>query len=136
MVTLASHSGLNGCMVQATPTILVPCRSMATIRDSENVARRLVKLYLPVETVRRMDAAILRCSGAYLDRAEFVTEAVLDRLAEEGQGVVEQLPIAPARPAKLAAVREAAPEFVPQTADVVGLFGDWLSNGDVATLEP
>jgi hypothetical protein len=105
---------------------------MATIRDQAEIPRRLVKLYLPVETVRRMDAAILRSAGAYFDRAEFVTEALIDRLAEEGHGTVEQLPLPQERTTELAAV----PEPAELAADVleVGMFGDWLSSGSAPTL--
>lgn len=105
---------------------------MVTIRDPNDVPRRLVKLYLPVEIVRRMDAAILRSAGAYFDRAEFVTEALVDRLAEEGHGAVEQLPLPQERTTQLAAVPELA-EFAPDMPEV-GMFGDWLSSGSVPTL--
>lgn len=109
---------------------------MATIRDPQDVPRRLVKLYLPVETVRRMDAAILR-GGAYFDRAEFVNEALIDRLAEESHGAVESLPLQRERkPTPLTAVPEPKVEFAPDIAESVGLFGDWLSNGAVPTLPP
>lgn len=103
---------------------------MATIRDPHDVPRRLVKLYLPVETVRRMDAAILRSGGAYFDRAEFVNEALVDRLAEEGHGAVEQLALPQTPATKLAAV----PEFAPDMPEIVGMFGDWLSKTPVPTL--
>jgi hypothetical protein len=105
---------------------------MATIRDPHDVPRRLVKLYLPVETVRRMDAAILRSAGAYFDRAEFVTEALIDRLAEEGHGAVEQLQLPSERATQLVAVPEPA-ELAPDVPEI-GMFGDWLSDGSVPTL--
>lgn len=108
---------------------------MVTIRDPDDVPRRLVKLYLPVETVRRMDAAILRSGGAYFDRAEFVNEALIDRLAEENHGSVESLPLEhKLRP--LVAVPEPKVEFAPEIAESVGLSGDWLSKGPVPTLPP
>jgi len=44
---------------------------------------RLVKLRLPADLVRAMDQAILRSGGAYLDRNEYVAEAIRDRLTEE-----------------------------------------------------
>jgi hypothetical protein len=110
---------------------------MATIRDTNDIPRRLVKLYLPVETVRHMDAAILRSEGAYFDRAEFVNEALIDRLAEERRGSVEPVALPPERKsAPLAAVLEPKVEFAPDIAESVGLFGDWLSNGAVPTLPP
>lgn len=107
---------------------------MATIRDPHDVPRRLVKLYLPVETVRRMDAAILRSGGAYFDRAEFVNEALIDRLAEEGHSAVEQFPLPHMRPAQLAAVPEPAVEFADDVPEMVGMFGDWLSKAPIPTL--
>jgi DNA-binding PadR family transcriptional regulator len=110
---------------------------MATIRDPDNVPRRLVKLYLPVETVRKMDAAILRSVGGYFDRAEFVNEALIDRLAEENHGAVEPLSLQQDRkPTPLVAVPEPNFEFAPDIVESVGLFGDWLSNGAVPTLPP
>jgi hypothetical protein len=45
--------------------------------------KRLVKTWLPVDLVRQMDVAIVRSGGGYLDRAEFIAEAVRDRLAED-----------------------------------------------------
>jgi hypothetical protein len=103
---------------------------MATIRDSQDVPRRLVKLYLPVDVVRRMDAAIPRSDGAYLDRAEFVTEAIIDRLAEEELGTG---PDASQRPAKLAAVPTLSPDTAAQP-ETARMFGDWLSSNSVPTL--
>ena len=44
---------------------------------------RLVKLLMPTDVVRQMDQAILAASGAYQGRADFVIEAVRDRIAEE-----------------------------------------------------
>jgi hypothetical protein len=55
---------------------------------------RLVKLRLPADLVRAMDRAIVRSRGAYLDRNEFVAEAIRDRLNEEGVPPVEELAIA------------------------------------------
>jgi len=110
---------------------------MATIRDPHDIPRRLVKLYLPVETVRRMDAAILRSGGAYFDRAEFVNEALIDRLAEEGHGSVESRPIQQDHKSPpLAAVPALDVEFAPDVAERTGHFGEWLSNGSVPTLPP
>jgi hypothetical protein len=45
--------------------------------------KRLVKTWLPVDLVRQMDVAIVRSGGGYLDRAEFIAEAIRDRLGEE-----------------------------------------------------
>jgi len=45
---------------------------------------RLVKLQLPVPLLRAMDGLILASGGRYFDREEFIAEAILDRLAEEG----------------------------------------------------
>lgn len=44
---------------------------------------RLIKLLLPTDLVRKMDAAILTSQGGYQDRNEFVGEAITDRLTEE-----------------------------------------------------
>jgi len=107
---------------------------MATIRDLDNIPRRLVKLYLPVDTVRRMDAAILRSDGAYFDRAEFVNEALIDRLAEEGNGAVQPTPPPQTRPAELVAVPKLSVAFVPDLPETVGLFADWASRARVPTL--
>lgn len=110
---------------------------MATIRDTHDVPRRLVKLYLPVETVRRMDAAILRSEGAYFDRAEFVNEALIDRLAEESHGTVEPVPLPPERrPTPLAAVPEPKVAFAPDIAASAGLIGEGLASVAVPTLPP
>src|SRR5713101_5728250 len=50
----------------------------------EEEALRLVKLRLPARLVRLMDRTISRSQGAYLDRNEFVVEALWDRINEEG----------------------------------------------------
>ncbi len=44
---------------------------------------RLVKLLMPADVVRQMDQAILAADGAYQGRADFITEAVRDRISEE-----------------------------------------------------
>jgi hypothetical protein len=46
-------------------------------------SKRLVKVILHADLVRRMDRRILASGGAYEDRAEFIAEAILDRLTEE-----------------------------------------------------
>lgn len=43
-----------------------------------------MKLRLPAPLVRALDRAIAGSSGAYLDRNEYVAEAIRDRLLEEG----------------------------------------------------
>jgi hypothetical protein len=54
------------------------------VEPHENApAPRLVKLRLPADLVRRMDETILRSRGSFLDRNEFVAEALWDRLNEE-----------------------------------------------------
>jgi hypothetical protein len=107
---------------------------MATIRDLHNLPRRLVKLYLPVDTVRRMDAAILRSDGAYFDRAEFVNEALIDRLAEEGKGSGQPTAPPQMRPAERVSVTDPGVPFVPDLPQSVGLFADWVSRARVPTL--
>lgn len=52
--------------------------------DEDPDATRVLKLRVPAQLVRDMDAAILASKGTYFDRNEFVTEAIWDRLAEEG----------------------------------------------------
>lgn len=44
---------------------------------------RLVKILMPADAVRQMDQTILAADGAYQGRADFITEAVRDRVAEE-----------------------------------------------------
>jgi hypothetical protein len=58
--------------------------------------KRLIKTWLPVDLVRQMDVAIIRSGGGYLDRAEFITEAIGDRLAEEAAGAAQETLPAPA----------------------------------------
>jgi hypothetical protein len=53
------------------------------LEASQVPPKRLVKTWLPVDLVRHMDVAIVRSRGSYLDRAEFIAEAIRDRLAEE-----------------------------------------------------
>jgi hypothetical protein len=99
----------------------------------KEVARRLVKLWLPVETVRRMDAAILR-SGVYVDRADYVQEAILDRLSEEEHGSGEAGVRSPDE-TPLSLVPEEIVPFAADVAETVGLFGDWVARS-APTLPP
>jgi Arc/MetJ-type ribon-helix-helix transcriptional regulator len=103
---------------------------------------RLVKTYLPVDLVRQMDVAIVRSAGGYLDRAEFITEAIRDRLAEQEASAWQALkapapvppPVATAdaeRESSFADWLDAAPTLAP--ADGPGEnFG--LHNRDLPTL--
>lgn len=83
--------------------------------ETPQVPRRLVKCWLPAELVRDLDVHIVR-SGAYLDRAEFIAEAIRDRLDEERVGPA----VSP--PAVLAA--SPAEPISPAASD--HRFGDWL----------
>jgi hypothetical protein len=86
--------------------------------------KRLVKTWLPVDLVRQMDVAIVRSGGGYLDRAEFIAEAVRDRLAEE-EAAAWQVTDAPA---------PVPPPIPTGDAEADFSFADWL---DVApTLPP
>src|SRR5438128_9916510 len=86
------------------------------LEASQVPPKRLVKTWLPVDVVRRMDVAIVRSSGGYLDRAEFIAEAIRDRLAEEEAAASQasQAPVAATPP--------------PPAADGEGegSFADWL----------
>lgn len=84
-------------------------RQAKPLDEVEKPAKRLVKTWLPVELVRKMDVAIVRSAGGYLDRAEFIAEAISDRLDED----------------EAAAAAPAAPEPVRIGG---GSFGDWLDD--------
>src|SRR6058998_1513197 len=86
--------------------------------------KRLVKTWLPVDLVRQMDVAIVRSSGSYLDRAEFIAEAIRDRLAEEEAVAYQASHASVAAPPPPPAVDE----------EVEGSFADWLDAGP--TLPP
>src|SRR5437868_12137034 len=78
--------------------------------------KRLVKTWLPVDLVRQMDVTIVRSGGGYLDRAEFIAEAVRDRLADEEAAAWQVTP---------------APAPVPAPISTAGAegessFADWL----------
>lgn len=55
----------------------------ATVTERAQQPVRLVKAWLPVDLVRRLDRTILDSNGAYADRTEFLVEAINDRLTEE-----------------------------------------------------
>lgn len=60
------------------------CSTVHVTADSGyGEALRLVKLRLPANLVRAMDEHIVGSRGAYIDRNEFVAEAVWDRLNED-----------------------------------------------------
>lgn len=96
-------------------------------------APRLVKLRLPAPLVRALDRAIAGSKGAYLDRNEYVAEAIRDRLLEEGHStritaVPDTLPRAEAtsKDRRSTPQPEAAPPAEPG-------WGEWL-RGTVPTL--
>lgn len=90
-------------------------RPAKPIEERAAPPKRLVKTWLPVDLVRQMDVAIVRSGGGYLDRAEFIAEAVRDRLGEEEAAATE----ATATPAD-------APS-APAVEDTSGSsFSDWL----------
>jgi hypothetical protein len=78
--------------------------------------KRLVKTWLPVDLVRHMDVAIVRSSGGYLDRAEFIAEAIRDRLAEEEAAAYQ--------PSQAPVVAPPPPPAV--NGESEGSFADWL----------
>jgi Arc/MetJ-type ribon-helix-helix transcriptional regulator len=86
--------------------------------------KRLVKTWLPVDLVRQMDVAIVRSSGGYLDRAEFIVEAIRDRLAEEEAAAYKASHASLATPPPPPAV----------DGEGEGSFADWLD--EVPTLPP
>lgn len=111
----------------ATPRISRTVRR--TTNSSGEPAKRLVKAYLPVELLRQMDALILSSEGAYLDRSEFLAEAIADRLAEEAHA---HLAPAAAEIASIDEIRAVRPEAM-VTDDAVA-FGDWAKDGSAVTL--
>lgn len=85
---------------------------------------RLVKLLLPVNLVREMDAAIVQAAGAYQDRNEFVTEAIRDRIVEDKAPQAESRP---AKPARSVAATLASPTAIAQPAlNASFTLGGWL----------
>jgi Arc/MetJ-type ribon-helix-helix transcriptional regulator len=90
---------------------------------------RLLKVIVPVDVVRSMDRAILASNGAYQDRAEFVTEAIRDRLAEDT--AVHQPEVALLAPSN--GVSTSAHHVVPQSMLEALRLGQWIprSTGSV-----
>lgn len=86
------------------------------LEASQVPPKRLVKTWLPVDLVRQMDVAIVRSSGSYLDRAEFIAEAIRDRLAEEEAAAYQASNASVAAPPPPPAV----------DAEGEGSFADWL----------
>jgi hypothetical protein len=98
---------------------------------AEPAARRVLKVLADTGLIRRMDALILASRGGYVDRSEFVAEALRDRIEaeEELRGHVHaepetllpEPPASEAAPAAVARVEAAAP-------DASWRFGDWLGS--------
>ncbi|HWY18596.1 MAG TPA: hypothetical protein VNY27_07785 [Solirubrobacteraceae bacterium] len=76
-----------------------------------------------------MDALILSSEGAYLDRSEFLAEAIADRLAEEAHA--HMAPEA-AEVTSIDEIRAVRPETM--TSDEAVAFGDWAADGSPVTL--
>src|SRR6266540_1046070 len=93
-------------------------RSARPLDPAPTPPKRLVKTWLPVDLVRQMDVAIVRSRGGYLDRAEFIAEAIRDRLAEE-EAVEYQATQAPAVVPPSRPILE---------EEVEGSFADWLES--------
>ncbi|MDP8942802.1 MAG: hypothetical protein M3N16_01570 [Actinomycetota bacterium] len=103
--------------------------------ELERTARRLLKTWQAADLVRRMDELIIASHGAYADRAEFLAEALRDRIEAEEERIREQGgdggdPVVAVElteeEAEVAATLSQAP---PPTVE----FGDWL-DGTVPTL--
>ena len=106
--------------------------------ELDRPSRRLLKTWQAADLVRRMDEIIIASRGAYADRAEFLAEALRDRIeAEEehprdeaGDGGDPRLPVDPAEEEAAVAATPSSPA-PPPTVE----FGDWL-DGTVSTLPP
>lgn len=109
-----------------------------------SVPKRLVKVLLEADLVRRMDRRILASGGAYQDRSEFVSEAIADRLTEEGALLEQEIRVAEpivARASDILAVAErpkrsaqALQAFIALEApplDATVEMGRWRHNGHV-----
>jgi hypothetical protein len=81
----------------------------------------LVKLRLPADLVRAMDQAILQSRGAYLDRNEYVAEAIRDRLTEE-EGLA---PAEPAPAMERSVLQVQGPLATPRVAASAPEWGRW-----------
>jgi Arc/MetJ-type ribon-helix-helix transcriptional regulator len=95
--------------------------------------KRLVKVLLEADLVRRMDRQILASAGAYQDRGEFITEAITDRLTEEEALMEQDAVVTPkvTQAADSSAVAE-KPQFVPLVVpplDASVEMGTWRNNG-------
>lgn len=54
---------------------------MTTLPD-DDAPRRLIKAWLPIDLVRGMDTAILGSEGSFVDRTDFIAEALTNLLSE------------------------------------------------------
>ena len=60
--------------------------------------QRIMRIPLPVPLIREMDAVILKGLGGYATRAEFIVDAIQERVLELSIGVVEDAGAPPAPP--------------------------------------
>lgn len=101
---------------------------MTSSRGHSNDPKRLVKVWLPVNLVRRMDSAILASGGAYVDRTDFMAEGALALLDELRHEVPEKATPQQKTPTMVDHGKEDGSP--PQAA---WRFGDWV-DADVSTL--
>lgn len=115
----------------------------------KDAPKRLVKVLLDTDLVRGMDRHILASGGAYQDRAEFLAEAIRDRLTEEAalvqQGADTASKVAPAADSSAVApprpVRAGAEESIGFVAftlpelDGSVQMGDWRRYGEVPSVQ-
>jgi len=63
--------------------------------------QRIMRIPLPVPLIREMDAVIIKGVGGYLTRAEFIVDAIQERLLELTVGMAEDAGPPPADPTQL-----------------------------------
>lgn len=121
---------------------------------------RLVRLHIPAPLLRAVDIAVIRSSGAYRDRDEFIAEAIRDRLTEDGIEVDWRVPASASEPQPDHSIGSSDPERIapavgatsapdvseiwtwshgadtgPQMPRVEGLGANWgLHNRDIGSL--
>jgi hypothetical protein len=94
---------------------MYPVRQQELARGS----RRLLKVWQDADLVRRMDTVIIASRGGYVDRSEFIAEALNDRIEAEEE--MRGLTAAPDIEAEAASLQHHRPDD-----DVQHQFGDWL----------
>lgn len=100
---------------------------MGIEEQNDEQPKRLVKAWLPLELVRRMDSAILSSRGGFEDRTDFMTEGIRGLLDE----LRHEVPDPTATPLEPAGERLLPPSNMEGEHE----FADWLGNG-VPTLPP